>query len=749
MTTLSVLSSRLPSILDLRYRISTQLYFGIGGAVVLTVAASLVGWFSFNSVGVSQSLVNEESIPEVVAAFGVAQHSATLVAAAPRLTAATTRQDLGRVSASIEVASTSLEEQLALLGVESEGQQSLFGASGEDAKSVAETQANDSANRFERIRANVNTLILNIHDTEDGMVELFDLTRRREALRAELTELRIRLDEIMVPAVDDQFFYTMTGYSGLGDPPADRGEHFSDSELAHYRYLQGLHADAITAIQLLESAFAVSDAPLIEPLRERFESAKGSIERSLSALQESPLHNEVEPIIARLFELGTGDDNGFDLLVRELRIIDTQQQNLGKNRDISVDVLAEVDGLVSAARTGADEAAQASTQAILTGRTLLLAITAVSIIGAFLIAWGFVGRILLRRLQMLSDWMRRMAGGDLEASVEIGGRDEVADMAAALEVFRRHALEVQRLNLVEQLAEELQEKNEQMEVVLADLQRAQDQIVMREKLAALGELTAGVAHEIKNPLNFVKNFSEVSEELLVEFKEVMEEVEEKVGEEQYGLLQEISGDLTSNLERIRSHGDRANRIVHDMLMMGRGSGDARSIDINGLLDEYTALAYHSARATAPDFNLTIEREFGPEVGEVEVIPQDLGRVFLNMVGNACYATDEKRRATTETYFPTLTLKTERDDEHVTIRIRDNGNGMPPEVVEKIFNPFFTTKPTGEGTGLGLAMSSDIVREHGGAIRVETEPGEFTEMIVELPLNPPEALSEAKQEAVEV
>ena len=745
MTTLSVLSSRLPSILDLRYRISTQLYFGIGGAVVLTVAASLVGWFSFNSVGVSQSLVNEESIPEVVAAFGVAQHSATLVAAAPRLTAATTPQDLGRVSASIEVASTSLEEQLALLGVESEGQLSF----GEGAQSIVENEATDSADRFERIRANVDTLISSIHDIEDGMVELFVLTTRREALRAELTELRIRLDEIMVPAVDDQFFYTMTGYLGLEDPPADRGEHFSDSELAHYRYLQGLHADAITAIQLLESAFAVSDAPLIEPLRERFESAKGSIERSLSALQESPLHNEVEPIIARLFELGTGDDNGFDLLVRELRIIDIQQQNLGKNRDISVDVLAEVDGLVSAARTGADEAAQASTQAILTGRTLLLAITAVSIIGAFLIAWGFVGRILLRRLQMLSDWMRRMAGGDLEASVEIGGRDEVADMAAALEVFRRHALEVQRLNLVEQLAEELQEKNEQMEVVLADLQRAQDQIVMREKLAALGELTAGVAHEIKNPLNFVKNFSEVSEELLVEFKEVMEEVEEKVGEEQYGLLEEISGDLTSNLERIRSHGDRANRIVHDMLMMGRGSGDARSIDINGLLDEYTALAYHSARATAPDFNLTIEREFGPEVGEVEVIPQDLGRVFLNMVGNACYATDEKRRATTETYFPTLTLKTERDDEHVTIRIRDNGNGMPPEVVEKIFNPFFTTKPTGEGTGLGLAMSSDIVREHGGAIRVETEPGEFTEMIVELPLNPPEALSEAKQEAVEV
>ena len=738
MATLSIMGSRLPSLLELRYRISTQLYFGIGGAVVMTVAASLVGWFSFNSVGNSQSQVNEESIPEVVAAFGVAQHSATLVAAAPRLTSVTTPQDLGLVSESIEVAYQSLEDQLELLGVESE-----------DSGSAANDMTADRAARFERIRANVDTLISSIHGIEDGMVELFELTRRREVLRGELTELRIQLDEVLVPAVDDQFFYTMTGFSSLGDSPADRGAHFSDSELAHYRYLEGLQVGTITAIQLLESAFAVSDAPLIEPLRERFESARGSIERNMSALQESPIHGEVEPHVMRLFELGTGNDNGFDLLVRRLDIIEGQEQNLDRNRDISVDVLAEVNDLVSAARTGADEAAAASTQAILTGRTLLLAITAVSITGALLIAWGFVGRILLRRLQMLSDWMRRMAGGDLEARVEIGGRDEVADMAAALEVFRRHALEVQRLNLVEKLAEELQEKNGQLEVVLEDLQKAQDQIVMREKLAALGELTAGVAHEIKNPLNFVKNFSEVSEELLVEFKEVMEEVEDKVDEEQYGLLQEISEDLSSNLERIRSHGDRANRIVQDMLMMGRGSSDTQFIDVNGLLDEYTGLAYHSARATDPDFNLTIEREFGPEVGELEVIPQDLGRVFLNMVGNACYATDEKRRSMTETYFPTLTLNTSRDDEHVTIRIRDNGSGMPDDVKEKIFNPFFTTKPTGQGTGLGLAMSSDIIREHGGTIRVETEPGEFTEMIIELPLNPPESLSQKSQGAPEI
>ena len=333
-----------------------------------------------------------------------------------------------------------------------------------------------------------------------------------------------------------------------------------------------------------------------------------------------------------------------------------------------------------------------------------------------------------------------MAGGDLETRVEIGGRDEVADMAAALEVFRRHALEVQRLNLVEKLAEELSEKNEELESVLEDLRRAQDQIVMREKLAALGQLTAGVAHEIRNPLNFVKNFSEGSEDLLTELQETIDESDGQLTPEQRSLIQEISQDLTANLGRIRSHGDRADRIVHDMLLMGRDTGESQPTNINNLLDEHARLAYHSARAIDSNFQLDLKQDFDPEMGELEVIPQELGRVFLNIVGNACYATDEKRRTTAEgngdSYMPTLWLTTHRGEDLAEIRIRDNGNGIPQDIVEKIFNPFFTTKPTDQGTGLGLAISSDIVRKHGGAIRVESEPGEFTQMTVELPLTAP-------------
>ena len=740
------MNDRLRRLFESRFRIATQLYLGIGGAVVLTVGASLVGWFSFNSVGDAQSQVNESSIPEVVAAFGVAQHSGTLVDAAPRLMAATNPGDLAQVSTSVDEARENLEANLAvLLGSESsdnaDGTAEVPGSS-----DILGQEETPEVGRSERIRDSVDMLIVNINAIREDMARLYELNVRRDALRTELATLRERMDGIMVPVVDDQLFYTMTGYESLDAPPVSREEHFSEDELARYRNLAGLQADATTANQLLESAFSISSAPLLEPLRERFESARGSIERNLSALGKSPLTDEIKPLAGQLLNLGTGEDNGFDLLEQRLRLIQNQQDTLELNSGIAIELVSDVNSLVATARTSADVATQASTQAIFTGRTLLLAISAVGVTGAILISWLFVGRVLVRRIQQLSNWMLRMAGGDLEAQVDLGGRDEVADMAAALEVFRRHALEVQRLNLVEQLAEELQGKNAQLESVLADLQKAQEQIVMREKLAALGELTAGVAHEIKNPLNFVKNFSESSGELLDEMKEVLEENADKINEDDRGLIQEISDDLNGNLKRIISHGDRANRIVQDMLMMGRETGEERSTDINALLDEHARLAFHSARATDPNFQLHIEEELGPDVGEIVVKPQDIGRVFLNIVGNACDATDEKRRALHEagetSYMPTLSLFTKRGEENIEIRIRDNGDGIHPDVADRIFNPFFTTKPTDRGTGLGLAISNDIVRQHGGTIEVNSEPGNFTEMVVTLPLEPTQVVMTA-------
>ena len=433
-------------------------------------------------------------------------------------------------------------------------------------------------------------------------------------------------------------------------------------------------------------------------------------------------------------------------MAQEIRLLNHQRELIELNQEVGLELVAGVEGLVGGARARAQSAAQTSTLAIQTGRSLLLAVNILSIVGALTIAWLFVGRVLLQRLNLLSDRMRGMAEGDLEATVTIQGQDEIAEMAAALEVFRRHALEVQRLNLVEKLADELQDKNEQLESVLADLQRAQDQIVMREKLAALGELTAGVAHEIRNPLNFIKNFAEASEELLEELQEESEQIfnDEAVSlsQDQKELVQELNTDLTDNLQRIRSHSERANRIVQGMLRMGRGSGDLQSTDINSLLDEHTRLAYHSARATDQEFMLSINMDLDPEVGPIEVVPQDLGRVFLNMVSNACYATNER-----DTSWKTGTVKkmnlcpTYRPyglrpyGKKIACLLPSGTMGMAcrKDVVDKIFNPFFTTKPTDQGTGLGLSLSNDIVREHGGTIKVESEPGRFTEMTVELPV----------------
>ena len=723
---MSDLLTRLRQLLEKRKLISTQLYLAFGGAVALTVAAGLVGWFSFDQVGKAQTQVNEESIPEMVAAFGLARHSSNLVAAGPRLSAAETDDELEGVYAGISESISNLETELGRLeGMELQ------------------------ADLFQSVRSRSDALTTNVADIKNLREDLIELSGGRENLRRELAAIRTELDDTLVPAIDDQLFYTITGYRELGAPSTDAAEHFSPEEVDRYRLLAELQADANIAAELLGNAFTISDSAFIEPLEERFESAGSRIERNLAVLQGSPVYDEIAPIFQDLEALGTSDNSGFDLIYQELRLVERQRALLAENRNEAVELVTEVDALVVAARTSADHAADASAQAILTGRTLLLALSALSVVGAILIAWLLVGRTLIKRVEMLAEWMRRMAGGDLETTVEVGGNDEVAEMAAALEIFRRHALEVQRLNLVERLAEDLQGKNDELERALIDLRQAQDQIVAQQKLASLGELTAGVAHEIRNPLNFVKNFSEASAELLDELREVLEEGGDSLSEENQKLIQEISDDLNDNMERIRNHGERANRIVHDMLQMSRGAGDFQPTDINTLLDEHARLAYHSARATDPNFQLDLLQDLDPEMGEMDVVPQDLGRVFLNMVSNACYATNERRQAagiSNESYHPTLNLSTKRGEENVEIRIRDNGTGMPQDVIEKIFNPFFTTKPTDQGTGLGLAISNDIVRQHGGNIQVTSAPGEFTEMLVELPLHRPAVPLEAVTEA---
>ena len=282
------------------------------------------------------------------------------------------------------------------------------------------------------------------------------------------------------------------------------------------------------------------------------------------------------------------------------------------------------------------------------------------------------------------------------------------------------------------LLKELRQRTDDLSASLDDLRAAQDRLVQTEKLASLGQLTAGIAHEIKNPLNFVNNFAALSVELTDELNDVLKQA--AIADKLRAEADELTGLLKDNLTKVVQHGKRADSIVKNMLLHSReGSGEHRPADINALVDESLNLAYHGARAEKPQFNVTLQRNFDPEAGMVDVFPQEITRVFLNLLSNGFYAVTKRKADNGAGFEPAVSAMTKGRIDGVEIRIRDNGTGIPPEVKEKMFNPFFTTKPAGEGTGLGLSMSHDIiVKQHGGTIDVETVPEEFTEFTIVLP-----------------
>ena len=283
--------------------------------------------------------------------------------------------------------------------------------------------------------------------------------------------------------------------------------------------------------------------------------------------------------------------------------------------------------------------------------------------------------------------------------------------------------------------EEIRAARDAAEKALGELQTAQASLVHAQKMAALGQLTAGIAHEIKNPLNFVNNFAELSVELLGELKETAEPAVASLAEDTRTEIDEIVQMLTSNLAKIAEHGKRADGIVQSMLAHSRGtSGDRQRIDINALVEEALNLAYHGARAQDQNFNITLERDLASMAATVEAVPQDVLRVFLNLISNGFYAANERAKDASDPAFkPSIKIITRDLGPEVEVRVRDNGTGIAPEAREKLFQPFFTTKPTGEGTGLGLSISWDIItQQHGGTITVDSEVGAFTEFTIRLP-----------------
>ena len=276
-------------------------------------------------------------------------------------------------------------------------------------------------------------------------------------------------------------------------------------------------------------------------------------------------------------------------------------------------------------------------------------------------------------------------------------------------------------------AREKQRAKTKIEKAYAELKATQSQLIQTEKMASLGELTAGIAHEIQNPLNFMNNFSEVNKELLIEMKDEMDK----------GNFREagsIADNVISNEEKINHHGKRADAIVKGMLQHSRSSeGIKEPTDMNALADEYLRLAYHGLRAREKAFNAKIKTDYDQTIDRINIIPNEIGRVLLNLYNNAFYALNEKQKENTDGYEPTVTVSTKYKNDAAEIRIRDNGNGIPGKILNKIFQPFFTTKPAGQGTGLGLSLSYDIIKAQGGEITVETKEGEFSEFRITFPI----------------
>ena len=359
-------------------------------------------------------------------------------------------------------------------------------------------------------------------------------------------------------------------------------------------------------------------------------------------------------------------------------------------------------------------------------RVSRIVVSAALLVGAILTL--LVLRSIAVPLRRLVVAMNSLNAGDLAVSIPAAGPDEIGAMAHTLAAFR------DTLDALRKLIDEQRERERELRAAHDQLKAAQANLVQAEKMASLGQLTAGIAHEIKNPLNFVNNFAELSRELLGELKEAVDTAPDGTRADD---LDELMTTLDGNLAKIAEHGRRADGIVKSMLLHSRGgSGERRQSDLNALIEEALNLAFHGARAQDQSFNVTLERDLDPSIAPLEAVPQDLTRVFLNLFGNAFYAVNKRRREGGEPAFaPILTLTTRNRGDEIEVRVRDNGIGIPPEIRDKLFQPFFTTKPTGEGTGLGLSISYEIVvQEHGGSIAVDSQPGEFTEFTLRLPRN---------------
>lgn len=716
-----------------RIGVGSRLYFVLFGAVVLMGAATLLAYFSFNETLRHEIQLAEYSMPNLIDSVDVARKSAIVVNGAFRLVSASSKQEHTAVVKATAQEIASLEN------------------------TILELEARSAFSEQTRlIRSHLDKLGSHLDVIKQSSFRRLSIAQALNVFIDELGKTARSIERLLIQAVDDQAFYLVSGLRRFDDKVHPIHKRASEDELTAYRNLITVNQSTHLAVLLLDEVLVLSDRQFLTPLEERFESAVQNFLNAYEKLPASMQDNRLEENLARLGEIGKSPEGIISLRQEELLRLEQEQETLTKARITSESLVSEVNNLVAQINEEALQSSAAAQESAQTGILFLILLNLLGTIGAFALGSLFVRRYLVNRLVGLASAMREMASGDLEVPVQVEGHDvfrpekgsanyvkqnikyliwndEVTDMVKALEVFRRYAHEVQRLNLVEKLAKELDVKNENLEQALTNLKAAQEQVIAEQKLASLGQLTAGVAHEIKNPLNFVSNFANVSIELADEIEELMKPAEGPDLEE----IRSILDELRTSLRKIKEHGNRADNIVRSMLEHSRSKeGEWRKTNLNALLKEYVDLSYHSLRAEDNSFNAAMHQDLDPNMQEVVVVPQDICRVFLNLVTNAFQAMNEKQKKVGGDYLPELTISSRQLDDHVEFCIRDNGPGIPETMRDKIFEPFMTTKEPGKGTGLGLSLTTDILIRHGGSIQVDTETGHYTEMRVLLPLEPP-------------
>ena len=823
--------------------------FGVGAVSALVAGAAV---YAFVEVGHSLELIDRRVEP-LLASAEVSRTVDRIATAASALSTATTEQRRERLFARLSRQSADLRRSLSELREGGISQEQLAPIEGYAVQLEANLTALDAD---VRLRLN---LINRIRDLRQDLFHINDETR-----------------QLLGPTFlvyDSQLDHLGRLFASAGQAPVLREQDLRPliTGLLAARPVQKAQQQASDAADTLVQA-AVSEQT------QRLQILAFQLRRTLSDLEKGSqgLDPKLRPLflaqVDKLKTLADGPNSIPQLRQHELAMIADIGRLLIENDTLSSEFTAAAQRLVEQTKR---EVRGATLSALRTQRlsaTVISVMLALGFVGSVLIVWLYVGRNIVRRLNLLSEAMFAIAAGGREAAVPVVGADEIAAMGRAVEVFRQNAIERDSLladraaaadrleHLVEdrtaelgrqqavlrvtfdnigdgvvrfdeerrlvawnrnvvkildlsdaflgdaptyadyvrflaargefgtvdpeaelrrftesagrrwaverirpngrvlevrhnpvpgggfvliysditerkQAEAEIRQARDAAESALDKLRAAQANLIQSEKMASLGQLTAGVAHEIKNPLNFVNNFAGLSSELLDELRETIDALLAEPDDHKRAELQDTMDLLTGNLAKIVEHGRRADGIVKSMLAHSRGgTGNWQTSDINSIVEEALNLAFHGARAQDKDFNITLERDFEAAAKPIDIVPQDVARVFLNLFGNAFYATRARQSTGADIgYRPALKASTRDLGEAIEVRVRDNGVGMSSEVRAKLFQPFFTTKPTGEGTGLGLSISYDIItQQHGGAIEVESEPGQFTEFTVRLP-----------------